>query len=97
LTFTVLVDDISSSSTETNTASTSAHDEPDLDPSNNSDSVAVDLVPGPKITVTKTSAVVTDGYTTNGNDKSIPGATVRYTVTVTNGSTSVLTFDVTVD
>jgi len=83
---TVVVDDISTSSTATNTAATSDHDQPDEDTSNNSDSVDVDLIPGPKLAVTKTAAVIDDPHTTTVNYKAIPGATVRYSITIENSS-----------
>jgi len=88
LTITVKVDDITSSSTATNTATTTGHDQPDEDPSNNSASIDVDLLPGADLSVTKTVVVVSDGFTVSGNDKAIPGARIRYTITVTNSSAS---------
>jgi uncharacterized repeat protein (TIGR01451 family) len=86
LVLTVRVDDISSSGTITNTAATSAHDEPDSDTTNNSASVDVDLIPGPNLIVSKTVSIIDDGVTTTGNDKAIPGARMRYTVVIENSS-----------
>ncbi len=86
LTITVLVDDIAVGSTVTNTAATTTHDQPDSVSANNSDSVDVILLPGANLSVTKTAAVVSDGITVGGNDKSIPGARMIYTITVTNSS-----------
>jgi len=88
LTITVLVDDIASSTTATNTATATGHDEPDEDPSDDFAAVDVDLLPGADLSVAKTAAVVSDGYTVSGNDKAIPGARILYTVTITNSSAS---------
>lgn len=43
-------------------------------------------VSGAKLTISKTSAVVSDPINGSTNPKAIPGATVEYTITITNGA-----------
>lgn len=46
------------------------------------------LIQSARLTVTKTSAVISDPANGTTNPKAIPGATVRYTVTATNSGTT---------
>lgn len=48
------------------------------------------------LTVTKTATVISDGYSPAGQEKPIPGAVVRYTLTIANGATGATATSVTI-
>lgn len=62
----------------------------DNDSARNSEDVEIDafLIQAPSLTVTKTSLVVRDPFNAGTNPKAIPGAYVRYTITIANSGTA---------
>ena len=82
LTITALVD--TGGVTITNTASITAHDQADPNSANNSASASITSVSMPQIIVLKTVFVSADPVNGSTNPKAIPGATMQYTVIVTN-------------
>jgi uncharacterized repeat protein (TIGR01451 family) len=82
LTITALVD--TGGATITNSASITAHDQADPAAGNDSASASLTSVSMPQIIVLKTAWVAADPVNGATNPKAIPGATMQYTVIVTN-------------
>jgi len=83
LNITVTVDAGTGGTTITNTAAITNSNRIDPDSSNDSSSLNI-IVVAPDITVLKSSLVITDPINGSTNPKAIPGATVLYSVQVTN-------------
>lgn len=79
----VTVDNDRAGQTITNTASVQSSSNPDPNDANDSDSVDINVA-APSLLVIKNSQVVSDPINGTANPKRIPGATIQYTVGITN-------------
>lgn len=79
----VTVDNDRAGQTITNTASVQSSSNPDPNDANDSDSVDINVA-APSLLVIKNSQVISDPINGNSNPKRIPGATIQYTVGITN-------------
>ena len=83
LTITVSADQVAVDTLVTNTASLTAVDQADTISANNTASAPVTVKPAPLITIQKTVSIRLDGFSAT-NPKAIPGATLRYKISVDN-------------